>query len=89
MTTNSLIAISKNTMNNLGLFRGDLVLVRGKKRKDTVLIVVGEDDLDDRSARINTVVRQNLRVYLGDFITIYSCPDVAFVSVHSTLFSFR
>jgi len=34
---NSLIAVSKNTMNHFQLSRGDLVWVRGKKRKDTVV----------------------------------------------------
>jgi len=51
-------------METLQLFRGDTVLVRGKKRKDTVLIVLAEDELDDGSARISRVVRNNLRVRL-------------------------
>ena len=58
------IALSNNTMETLQLFRGDTVLVRGKKRKDTVLIVLADDELDDGSARINRVVRNNLRVRL-------------------------
>lgn len=59
-----IIALSNNTMETLQLFRGDTVLVRGKKRKDTVLIVLADDDLDDGAARINRVVRNNLRVRL-------------------------
>ncbi|KAL2127922.1 hypothetical protein VTI74DRAFT_9985 [Chaetomium olivicolor] len=73
---NSIIALSNNTMEQLQLFRGDTVLVRGKKRKDTVLIVLADDDLDDGSARINRVVRHNLRVKHGDIITIHPCPDI-------------
>lgn len=56
--------MSNNTMETLQLFRGDTVLVKGKKRKDTVLIVLADDDLDDGSARINRAVRNNLRVRL-------------------------
>lgn len=67
-------------MELLQLFRGDTVLVRGKKRKDTVLIVLADDDLDDGSARMNRVVRHNLRVKHGDIVTIHPCPDIKYVS---------
>lgn len=77
---NSIIALSNNTMETLQLFRGDTVLVKGKKRKDTVLIVLADDDLDDGSARINRVVRHNLRVKHGDIITVHPCPDIKYVS---------
>lgn len=78
---NSVIALSNNTMETLQLFRGDTVLVKGKKRKDTVLIVLADDDLDDGSARINRVVRHNLRVKHGDIITVHPCPDIKYVSL--------
>lgn len=77
---NSIIALSNNTMEALQLFRGDTVLVRGKKRKDTVLIVLADDELDDGSARLNRVVRHNLRVKHGDVVTIHPCPDIKYVS---------
>ncbi|MBE3050378.1 hypothetical protein IMZ48_49365 [Candidatus Bathyarchaeota archaeon] len=77
---NSIIALSEATMETLQLFRGDTVLVRGKKRKDTVLIVLADEELDDGSARINRVVRQNLRVKHGDVITVSPCPDIKYVS---------
>lgn len=68
-------------MELLQLFRGDTVLVKGKKRKDTVLIVMADDDLDDGSARINRVVRHNLRVKHGDIISVHPCPDIKYVSL--------
>ena len=77
---NSIIALSNNTMETLQLFRGDTVLVKGKKRKDTVLIVLADDDLDDGSARMNRVVRHNLRVKHGDMVTVHPCPDIKYVS---------
>ena len=77
---NSIIALSNNTMDTLQLFRGDTVLVKGKKRKDTVLIVMNDDDLDDGSARMNRVVRHNLRVKHGDIVTVHPCPDIKYVS---------
>lgn len=78
---NSIITLSNNTMETLQLFRGDTVLVKGKKRKDTVLIVLADDDLDDGSARINRVVRHNLRVKHGDIITVHPCPDIKYVRI--------
>ena len=77
---NSIICLSNNTMETLQLFRGDTVLVKGKMRKDTVLIVLADDDLDDGSARINRVVRHNLRVKHGDMVTVHACPDIKYVS---------
>jgi transitional endoplasmic reticulum ATPase len=77
---NSVIALSTNTMEALQLFRGDTVLVKGKKRKDTVLIVLADDELDDGSARMNRVVRHNLRVKHGDIVTVHNCPDIKYVS---------
>lgn len=79
---NSIIALSNNTMEQLQLFRGDTVLVRGKKRKDTVLIVLADDELDDGNARLNRVVRHNLRVKHGDIVTIHPCPDIKYVGSH-------
>ena len=67
-------------MENLQLFRGDTVLVKGKKRKDTVLIVLADDEMEDSSARMNRVVRHNLRVKHGDMITVNPCPDIKYVS---------
>jgi transitional endoplasmic reticulum ATPase len=75
---NSVISLSNNTMEALGLFRGDTVMVKGKKRKDTVLIVMIDDELDDGSARINRVARHNLRVKHGDIITVHPCPDIKY-----------
>jgi len=72
-------------METLQLFRGDTVLVKGKKRKDTVLIVLADDDLDDGSARINRVVRHNLRVKHGDIITVHPCPDIKYVGFKNIL----
>lgn len=82
---NSIIALSNATMDTLQLFRGDTVLVRGKKRKDTVLVVLGDDELDDGSCRLNRVVRHNLRVKHGDVVTIHACPDIKYVSAYPAM----
>ena len=50
---NSVIAMHSATMEKLQLFRGDTVIVKGKKRKDTVLIVLADDSCDQSKVRIN------------------------------------
>ncbi|KHC67689.1 cell division control protein 48 [Candida albicans P75010] len=82
---NSVITMSSNTMELLQLFRGDTVLVKGKKRKDTVLIVLADDDMPDGVARVNRCVRNNLRVRLGDIVTVHPCPDIKYANRISVL----
>ncbi|QEU59040.1 Cdc48 [Kluyveromyces lactis] len=82
---NSIIAINSNTMDLLQLFRGDTVLVKGKKRKDTVLIVMIDDELEDGVCRVNRVIRNNLRIRLGDLVTIHPCTDIKYASRISVL----
>jgi len=75
---NSVVAIHPNTMDKLQLFRGDTVLLKGKKRKDTVCIVLHDEDCDEGKVRMNKVVRNNLRVRLGDVVSVHQCPDVKY-----------
>ena len=50
---NSVMTLSTATMEALQLFKGDVALIKGKKRRDTVLIVLADDDLEDNKVRIN------------------------------------
>lgn len=50
------------------MFRGDIVLLKGKKRREVVCIVFFDDTCFDEKIRMNRVVRNNFRVYLGDVI---------------------
>ncbi|KAF9974863.1 AAA ATPase cdc48 [Actinomortierella ambigua] len=75
---NSVLALSTATMEKLQFFRGDMVLVKGKKRRDTVLIVLADDTVEDSKVRINKVVRQNLRVRLGDVVSLHTCTDIKY-----------
>jgi len=45
--------------------------VQGKKRRDTVCIVLSDDTVDEAKIRINKVVRKNLRVRLGDIVSVH------------------
>lgn len=76
---NSVVLLSPKKMEELNLFRGDTVLLKGKKGKDTVCIVLSDDSTDDGNIRMNKVVRKNLRVRLGDIVTINAKEDVPYI----------
>jgi hypothetical protein len=44
---------------------------QGKKRKDTVCIVLSDETVEEAKIRINKVVRKNLRVRLGDIVSVH------------------
>ena len=65
---NSVVSISQDKMDELQLFRGDTVLLKGKRRKETVCIVLSDENVPNEKIRMNRVVRQNLRLRLGDIV---------------------
>jgi len=75
---NSVISLHPDKMEELQLFRGDTVLIKGKRRKDTVCIVLADNNCDKNKVRMNKVVRTNLRVRLGDVVSVLPCPDVKY-----------
>jgi len=75
---NSVVALNVATMEELQLFRGDTVLLKGKRRKDTVCIVLADDTCDVGKIRMNKCIRKNLKVRLADVISVHQCPDVKY-----------
>ncbi|KAG2329121.1 hypothetical protein Bca52824_000301 [Brassica carinata] len=75
---NSIVSLHPDTMEKLQLFRGEVVLIKEKKRKDTVCIALADDTCAEPKIRMNKVVRSNLRVRLGDVISLHQCPDVKY-----------
>lgn len=75
---NSVIALSMGKMEELQLFRGDTVLVKGKKGRETVCIVLQDETVEDSNIRMNKVVRKNLRLRLGDVASITTCNEVPY-----------
>lgn len=67
-------------MDTLELFRGDTVMIRGKRRKDTVCIVLADDTCPDGRVRMNKVVRKNLRLHLGDMAILHQCKNIKYGS---------
>lgn len=75
---NSCVMLSLAKMEELNLFRGDTVLIKGKKRHDTICIAIADEETDDNKIRLNKVVRKNLRVRLGDVVSIQSAGEVPY-----------
>ncbi|KAI6042473.1 P-loop containing nucleoside triphosphate hydrolase protein [Pisolithus marmoratus] len=75
---NSVATINPTTMETLSLFRGDTVIVRGKKRRDTVLICLSSDEVEEGRIQMNKVARNNLRVKLGDLVGVHQCLDIKY-----------
>jgi hypothetical protein len=79
---NSTIFVSRNTLQSLQLFQGDITYVRGKSRNATVLIILVNKDIEDGCARIADVVSYNLNIKSSEKITILPCLDIEIVSEH-------
>ena len=75
---NSVVSLSADKMEELQLFRGDTVMLKGKKGKETVCICLVDEECEDSQIRMNKVVRKNLRIRLGDVITVNACQDVPY-----------
>ncbi|OMJ82658.1 hypothetical protein SteCoe_16580 [Stentor coeruleus] len=75
---NSVAVLSQAKMNELNIMRGDSIMIKGKKRKDTICITLVENELDDGKIRLNKVVRKNLRVRLGDLVSVHPVPDIPY-----------
>jgi transitional endoplasmic reticulum ATPase len=75
---NSVAVLSQAKMNELNIMRGDSIMIKGKKRRDTICITLVDDSLEDGKIRLNKIVRKNLRVRLGDIVAIHSVPDIPY-----------
>lgn len=74
----SSIGMSQAKIDELGLFRGDTVLLKGKKRRETVCVVLPEDNCPNEKILMNRGVRNNLRVRLGDVVSVIPAPNVPY-----------
>lgn len=75
---NSIVGVHPDTMEALELFRGDTVRIVGKKHKDTIAIVLSDEECERGKIKMNKVMRKNLRIRLGDVIILKQCADVKY-----------
>ena len=82
---NSVIFLNEDKMEELQLFRGETVIIKGKRRKDTVALVIGGDDCEVAKIQMNKVIRKNLGVRPGDIVSVHSCNDCPYCEKVSIL----
>jgi len=75
---NSVISLSPAKMEELLFFRGDTIIIEGKKGRDTACVVLADETCDNESVRMNEVVRNNLRVRSGDTVTLTNGGDIPY-----------
>ena len=75
---NSVAVLSQAKMNELNIMRGDSIMIKGKKRRDTICITLVDNELEDGKIRLNKIIRKNLRVRLGDLVSIHPVPDIPY-----------
>jgi len=53
-------------------------LIKGKKRRGTVCTALADDSCDQSKIMMNKIVRSNLRVRLGDMVSVQVCPNLQY-----------
>lgn len=75
---NSCVMISPEKMEELNLFRGDTVLLKGKRKKQTVAVILVDSDCPNHIVKMNRIVRNNLRVRISDIVVVVPCTDMKY-----------
>uniref|UniRef100_A0ACD5VEN9 Uncharacterized protein n=1 Tax=Avena sativa TaxID=4498 RepID=A0ACD5VEN9_AVESA len=75
---NSTCRLHPATMETLSIFHGDVVLLKGKRRRSTLCIAIADDTCEEHKMRINKVVRSNLRVRIADVVSVHHCHDAKY-----------
>ncbi|KAK1666282.1 hypothetical protein QYE76_054441 [Lolium multiflorum] len=75
---NSICNLHPATMEELSIFKGDIVLLKGKRRRTTVCIVVPDETCEEHKLKLNKVARSNLRVRIADVVSVHLCPDAKY-----------
>ena len=73
---NTAVQMNEAKMQELNIFHGDTVILRGNKRKMCPAVVVKDDDLEPEKIRMNRCIRNNLRVKLGDIVAVKPKTDI-------------
>ena len=61
---NSAVCMSQAKLTELKIFKGDPILIKGKKRHEALCIALVDNKLEDGKIRMNKTIRKNLRVRL-------------------------
>jgi transitional endoplasmic reticulum ATPase len=73
------VYLSSPKMEEMGLFWGNKVFIKGKDKKYTVGFIVADDFCENEKIKINSGGRNNVNVKLGDIVTIYHFVKKIFI----------
>mmetsp|Transcript_5730 Transcript_5730/g.9919 ORF Transcript_5730/g.9919 Transcript_5730/m.9919 type:complete len:879 (+) Transcript_5730:86-2722(+) len=74
----STLGLSQARMDELQLFAGDLVLVKGRRGRQTLATVVPDATVEDHRCRLPKSMKSNLRLHLGDVAHVQVAPEVKY-----------
>lgn len=74
----SVVKLSPKKMEDLNLFRGDTVILRGKRRQETACVAITDDNCPDEKCLLTKCTRINLGVKISDIVVVTVCPDMAY-----------
>ncbi|AEA38848.1 cell division control protein 48 (nucleomorph) [Cryptomonas paramecium] len=67
---NSFVYVNSRCTESLGLIKGDTVLIKGRRKKDTVCIIMCDDSCDFHVIKVNKTIRDNIQVKSGDIVIL-------------------
>lgn len=74
---NSTVLITPAKLEQLEIFQGDTVLIKGKRSKEHVCVAMPAEEGEDFKICMNSNVRKNLKVKLGDIVTVKPIADIS------------
>ncbi len=77
---NSVVTMSQDKMDELQLFRGDNVLLKGKRRRETICVAMTNESVADGKIQMSRCIRNNLRVRIGDVVSVQAHDDLKYGS---------
>ena len=74
----STVCVAPDVLTELDIMNGDYALIRGRFRKDTVVVVTSDDDAAPGTVQMSRICRQNVRVKPSDYVSMRAVPDIAY-----------
>jgi len=85
---NTVVGLSKSRMDELNIFQGDTVLIKGKKRKESLFVVKRMEIPDDKVVLVRCGC-ENLFVRVGDYVKLYRLTEDVIIVKRATILPVR
>lgn len=73
---NSIVGIHPTRMEQIGLFNGDTILIKGRRSRETVCVVVPDATVEEEETRLPKTVRRWLKIGDADRVKVSQYPDI-------------